>query len=157
MAAGLMLYHPKIKQLLGIRFVRYLLAAGTATAIDVVVYTLLFASFRQINDWPVLPDRNACAFFGGFSAGLLTNFWISKKLVFQESVLKTQTQFVRFALVAVLVLLANWFFMQLLHNLFNQYLVDLPIDFQAFMIRSVAAATVAMISFIFHKIFSFRV
>jgi putative flippase GtrA len=152
-----MLHDPKIKHLLSIRFVRYLLAAGTATAIDIGVYTALYAWFRHLTDWSMPASPHASAFIGGFSAGLLTNFWISKKLVFKESVLATRTQLIRFTTVALLVLAANWYFMELLRKISSSYLESLPIDFKAFIIRTTAAAVVAILSFVSHKAFSFRV
>lgn len=163
---------PKLAQILQVRFIRYLLAAGTATLVDILVYTLLFAlivddgvevskcwgfqtAFGKSAD--ICFSGKDLAFIGGFAAGLLANFWLSKALVFQESVLKTRTQFTRFALVAFIVFAANWHLMRFFWSFLPPLLPFESVNLTAFFIRGLAASIVAVLSFVFHKVFSFRV
>ncbi|MCS7085942.1 MAG: GtrA family protein, partial [Bacteroidia bacterium] len=133
------------------RFFKYLAAAGTATVVDTVVYQALAAS--------VFRDGLFAALCLSYAVGLLTNFLISKYLVFHESEISTQRQFFRFTVVAGAVFVANFYLMKLLYWI----LPHLPVAplVEAFgkhtAVRGFSAGTVAVLSFFSHKFFSFSI
>jgi putative flippase GtrA len=126
---------------LSLKAVRYFFAAGIATLVDVAVYYMVFnhvlhqQSF-EAGDWLVL-KAPTFALICSYSSGLVTNFGISRLWVFTESELSGHHQFIRFILVALVVLIANYFFMY-------------------FLIR-VLAITIGLFSFLAHKTFSFKI
>lgn len=137
-----------IKGIFKQRFVKYLIAAGTATIVDIVVYTILFNTLGE--------SRKFFCLINSYSCGLVTNFLISKYFVFPESGLNSSSQFVRFAAVAVVVLIANYYMM-----LGLEWLIPFPsflsIAFKPLLIRGLSAALIAFVSFYTHKLFSFDV
>jgi len=137
---------------LSIKAVRYFFAAGIATLVDVLVYYAVF-NF-------VLHQRSLEIFEGlalkaptlslicSYSIGLVTNFGISRLWVFTESELSGKNQFMRFILVALIVLAANYFFMYFLIGVLNWYPT---------ISRGISAITIGLFSFAAHKTFSFKI
>ena len=83
-----------------------------------------------------------------YSCGLVTNFSITKYFVFHESELSGRIQLFRFILVAMVVLVANYFFMYFLINVLGWYPT---------LSRAVSAITIGVFSFVAHRVFSFKI
>lgn len=137
---------------------RYLVSASTATLVDASIYAWLFYGVFEkkivhLADFAIGPHLFSITI--SFTVGLLTNFWLSKKIVFGESQLRTRTQLSRFLMVAGIVFVANWYmtnFMTLkLTELLTSHTPSL-----AFVARGTSAIIIASISFFSHKFFSFE-
>ncbi|MFB2977486.1 GtrA family protein [Microseira sp. BLCC-F43] len=118
------------------QFGGYLFTGGTATIIDVLVFSILTKSGL----WYV------SALCISYFLGLTTNFWLSRRFVFGVYWHNWLTQYAVFATVALNSLLANLGLLQLLMN-------DLSWD--ATTSRLISAACVALLSFTGHKLYSF--
>ena len=131
------------------RFLKYLAAAGTATLADVAVYQALVAS--------ILAEGLFFALCLSYAVGLLTNFAISKYLVFSESETGTRRQFVRFTAVAVAVFVANYYLMKFIYGLLPHLPVGAVVEVfgKHTTVRGFSAAFVAVLSFFSHKFFTF--
>jgi putative flippase GtrA len=152
----------KIIQTLEKRFMRYLIAAGVATLVDIAVYALVYAYvFTQKEYFRITPDVAITGEFlsilVSYHCGLLVNFTISKFFVFQESGLRTGTQFARFVLVAEIVFVANFLTTRFLWSLIPGLLGIADKRILAFIIRTLSAGTIGVLSFVLHKMFSFEV
>ena len=140
-----MALHPKVIELQQHPFVRYLVAAGTATLIDTFCYMLFFKGIEIEHLYSLILS---------YSIGLITNFLITKYYVFHASTLKTQTQFVRYLLIALLIFFANKFLMDYLYTFFPKETVT---DWGAWAIRLFSAGCIAVLSFLAHRVFTFGV
>lgn len=133
------------------KVLRYFISAGIATCVDVGTYYFSFNFlFRKVDlDLAGLFVLSAptASLFLSYSVGLLTNFTITKLIVFNESELKTRTQFFRFVLVAILVLGMNWLFMRWLIR---------GLEWFPTVARACSALTIGVFSFLVHRSFSFR-
>ncbi|WP_413162337.1 GtrA family protein [Capilliphycus salinus ALCB114379] len=118
------------------QFGGYLFTGGTATVVDVVVFSML----TQAGLWYVY------ALGISFFFGLSTNFWLSRRFVFGIYWKNWWIQYAVFASVALNSLLANLGLLQLLIN---------EVDFHPTLARLVSSACVALISFTGHKLYSF--
>ena len=118
------------------QFGGYLVTGGTATIVDVLVFSILVNS----GSWYVL------ALFISYFLGLTTNFWLSRRFVFGVYWHNALVQYAVFATVALNSLLANLGLLQLLINDFN---------WEPTSARLVSAACVAILSFSGHKLYSF--
>jgi len=137
---------------LSIKAVRYFFAAGIATLVDVLMYYVIynFVLHQQPFEawgWLVL-KAPTFALICSYSSGLVTNFGISRIWVFTESELKGHHQFFRFILVALVVLVANYFFM---------YFLIRVLDWYPTVSRGISAITIGLFSFLAHKTFSFKI
>lgn len=137
---------------------KYGIAAGVATVVDVLVYTLvknyvLYDTYLTVAGLTASPMTSSLII--SFSCGLITNFTITKYYVFKESTLRTRTQFVRFTAIAILVFFGNKVVMQGLYKLLPT-MVELSPKVLAFSVRGISAVGVGVLSFISHKLFSFR-
>ncbi len=126
---------PKWMQLLQ-QFSGYLLTGGSATFVDVFIFTLL----TQMGLWYIY------ALGISYFVGLTTNFWLSRRFVFGVYWNNWKVQYAVFSMVALNSLLANLGLLQLLIN---------ELKWDASFARLVSAACVAMISFTGHKLYSF--
>lgn len=133
------------------RVVRYFFAAASATVVDVFVFWLVFNKIlhQQNHDLFGIMVLKAptLSLICGFSCGLLTNFTITKFFVFNQSEAKTRWQLFRFVLVAMIVLVCNYYFMWFLTAQLHWY---------ATISRAVSAVTIGIFSFTAHKFFSFK-
>jgi putative flippase GtrA len=86
--------------------------------------------------------------FLSYTFGLLTNFLITRYLVFSESELEFHKQLFRYVLVALLVLALNWGFMRILIR---------ELEWYPTISRAVSALVIGMLSFVIHKTYSFKV
>ena len=140
-----------VRLLLKSKVLRYFFSAGTATCVDVGVYFISFNYlFRKVDmDLAGLFVLSAptASLILSYSAGLLTNFTITRLIVFNESELKTRTQFFRFVLVAILVLGMNWVLMRWLIR---------GLEWFPTVARAFSALSIGVFSFMIHKSFSFR-
>jgi putative flippase GtrA len=118
------------------QFVGYLFTGGFATLVDVFVFSILVKSGM----WYVLA-LCVSSFFG-----LTTNFLLTRRFVFGVYWKNALAQYGVFTVVALNGLLANLGLLQLLMN-------DLRWD--ATLARLVSAASVALINFVGHKLYSF--
>ncbi len=138
-------------RILNLKVVRYFFSAASATVVDVMIYFLAFNYLYHKKDIH-LPyytlSATTASLMISYSCGLLTNFFLTKTLVFKESDLKGHHQFLRFLMVALGVLLLNYFFMRFLIRQMEWY----PTIARAF-----SAVSIGLLSFVVHKSFSFRV
>jgi len=140
----LKLYHSKA--------IRYLFAAGIATVVDVTVYYSIFNYLLEKQNLQLTQSfiigaptvSLACS----YSCGLVTNFLITKNFVFKESELRSRSQFIRFLIVAFVVLIANYYFMNFLIK---------SLDWYPTIARGFSAVSIGVFSFMSHKAFSFRI
>jgi putative flippase GtrA len=141
-----------VKKLMQSKVFRYFLSAGIATWVDILVYFLAFNYIYQKEDVNLFGafviSAPTAALALSYTAGLLTNFFITKYIVFKESDLETHKQLFRYILVAMGVLVLNYMMMRLLIRQWNWF----PTIARAF-----SAITVGMFSFVVHKSFSFKV
>ena len=128
------------------------MSAGVATLVDISVYFIAFNYIYQKQDVhlfdSLLITAPTAALLLSYTAGLITNFLITKFLVFHESDLETHKQLFRYILVALVVLALNYVLMRfLIRNL----------DWFPTLARACSAITIGILSFAIHKTFSFRV
>jgi putative flippase GtrA len=133
------------------RVVRYFFAAATATFVDVFVFWFVFNKILHQQNHNILGliemKAPTISLIFGFSCGLITNFMITKFFVFNQSEAKTRWQLARFILVALVVLVCNYFLMWFLKSQLHWY---------ATVARAVSAVTIGVFSFTAHKFFSFK-
>ena|SRR5688572_25258126 len=141
-----------VRSILDNKIVRYFFSAGIATAVDVAVYFLAFNFIYEKQDIHMFNFLVLSAPTGSlilsYTCGLVTNFLITKYLVFTESDLRGIHQLVRYVLVALLVLMLNYFFMSFLIKVLEWFPT---------IARIVSAITIGFLSFVIHKFYSFRV
>jgi putative flippase GtrA len=128
-------YRRKLATGVSRQFVAYLFTGGLATVIDVFVFSLLVKSGM----WYFLA-LCISSFFG-----LTTNFLLSRRFVFGVYWKNALAQFGVFAVVAINGFFANLGILQLLMEL----------GWDATLARLVSAASVALINFAGHKLYSF--
>ena len=141
-----------LKPLLKSKIFRYLISAGLATWVDVVVYFVSFNYLYKKEDIDIFGFYTVSAptasLILSYTIGLLTNFTLTKFLVFKESELETHKQLFRYVMVAILVLCLNYFLMSFLIR---------QLEWYPTLARAVSAVTIGVLSFVVHKTFSFRV
>lgn len=121
----------------GIRqFLGYLFTGGAATIVDVLVFSIL----THLGWWYVF------ALCLSWASGLNINFWLSRRFVFGIYWKNWLAQYIVFIIVALNSLLANLGLLQLL--------ID-DLGWNATAARLVSAASVAILSFTGHKLYSF--
>lgn len=140
-----------LQKLLASRIFRYFISAGLATWVDVVVYFLAFNYLYEKSDIVftegIVVASTTASLVMSYTAGLITNFTLTKMLVFKESDLQTHQQLFRYILVALLVLALNWLLMRFLIRSMEWYPT---------IARATSAILVGVLSFSIHKVFSFR-
>jgi len=140
-----------IRLLLNSKVLRYFFSAGVATCVDVGTYFLCFNFLFDKADIDFqglfILSAPTASLVISYSAGLLTNFTITKRIVFNESELAVHQQFFRFVLVAMIVLGLTWLFMRWLIRGLSWYPT---------IARASPALTIGVFSFLVHKSFSFR-
>lgn len=134
------------------KILRYFFSAGIATGVDVAVYFLAFNFIYQKQDINVFHlvtlSAPTASLILSYTCGLVTNFLITKYLVFTESDLRGIHQLARYILVALFILLLNYLFMSFLIKVLEWYPT---------LSRVVSALTIGLLSFVIHKFYSFRV
>ncbi len=138
-------------RVLNLKVVRYFFSAASATIVDVGIYFLAFNYLFEKKDIVFsfyTFSAPTVSLMLSYSCGLLTNFFLTKSLVFKESDLKGHHQFLRFVLVAIGVLFLNYVLMKFLIRQMHWF----PTIARAF-----SAVSIGLISFVVHKSFSFRV
>jgi putative flippase GtrA len=142
----------KIFEFLQSRVFKYFIAAGVATVVDVGLYYLCFNYAFDKQPVTLLGSfvlkATTISLMISYSCGLVTNFSISKFLVFTDSDMKTTSAFFRFVMVALFVLVLNYFFMD--------FLIHQMMWYPTFA-RAVSALSIGVLSFLFHKFFTFKV
>lgn len=141
-----------IHQFIQSKVFRYFLSAGIATVVDVSVFYLSF-NYLFRKQPVIITDHLAFAaptvsLVISTACGVTTNFLITKSFVFHESTLKAYKQVFRYVLVACFVLGLNYMLMT--------YLI-MQLDWFPTVARTFTALSIGVISFTFHKYFSFRV
>lgn len=141
-----------IRKILENKIIRYFLSAGIATGVDVTVYFLAYNFIYEKQDIHLFNLMTLSAPTGSlmlsYTCGLVTNFLITKYLVFTESDLRGIHQLARYILVALLILALNYFFMSFLIKI---------LDWYPTLSRVVSALTIGLLSFVIHKFYSFKV
>ena len=136
-----------VKAILKSKVFRYFISAGIATWVDITVYFVAFNYIYQKSNIDLFGlytvSAPTASLILSYTMGLITNFLITKFLVFNESELATHQQ-----LVALFILVLNYFFMHFLINNFGWYPT---------IARGTSAITIGMLSFLIHKSFSFKV
>ena len=118
------------------QFGGYIFTGGSATIVDVLVFSIL----TQSGLWYI------SALCLSYFLGLTTNFWLSRQFVFGIYWKNWFAQYAVFTTVALNSLLANLGLLQLLIN---------ELRWEATVARLVSAACVALLSFTGHKLYSF--
>ncbi|MBK9319248.1 MAG: GtrA family protein [Bacteroidetes bacterium] len=140
-----------LKPLLKSKIIRYLISAGLATWVDVVVYFVSFNYLYKKEDIDIFGFYTVSAptasLILSYTIGLLTNFTLTKFLVFKESELETHKQLFRYVMVAILVLILNYFLMSFLIR---------QLEWYPTLARAVSAVSIGVLSFVVHKSFSFK-
>ncbi|MFT6850627.1 MAG: putative flippase GtrA [Sphingobacteriales bacterium] len=134
-----------------IKLIRYFFTAGMATVVDFATYFVFFQWVFKKENVPVFGlvlSGPIAALVISYSVGLIVNFTLTKILVFNDSDLRTRTQFLRYLLVAFVTFWANYFVLKAL----IEYLDIYPTPS-----RMISAILVAFLSFSFHKVFTFKV
>ena len=141
-----------IWKILDNKIVRYFFSAGLATVVDVSVYFITFNFILNKQDIPLYPPWKLTAPIASliisYTCGLMTNFFITKYLVFSESDLRGRHQLMRYLLVALLILILNYGFMKFLIYILEWY----PTVSRIF-----SALSIGILSYIIHKFYSFKV
>lgn len=131
------------------QFLKYLVAAGSGMLVDLLAYTVLFHFVLYHLHFPSL--------IISFGLGLITNFLVSKYVVFSQSTLETGTQFKRFLAISAVVFFANMGLMQVLYIQLPRISDLLPkLPFYGGIVRLVAGGSIAIVSFLSHKFLSFE-
>jgi putative flippase GtrA len=140
-----------IKSLLRNKVVRYFFSAGTATVVDVGVYFTTYNYVLRKTDIPFIGPLVLTApmlsLVVSYSCGLVTNFVITRWLVFSESDLRKRDQLFRFIQVALFVLFLNYLFMKLLVQ---------GLEWYPTISRITSALSIGVLSYLFHKNYSFK-
>lgn len=118
------------------QFRGYLFTGGTATVVDVLIFSVL----TKAGIWYI-----SALCISAF-VGLTTNFWLSRRFVFGIYWKNSLIQYIVFTTVALNSFLANLGLLQLLIN---------ELAWDATTSRLVSAACVAFLSFTGHKLYSF--
>ncbi len=141
-----------VRKLLNNKILRYFFSAGIATGVDITVYFLAFNFIYQKQDIHlfnlVVLSAPTGSLILSYTCGLVTNFLITKYLVFTESDLKGIHQLARYILVALLILFMNYLLMSFLIKV---------LDWYPTLSRVVSALSIGLLSFVIHKFYSFRV
>lgn len=140
-----------LQKLLRSKIFRYFVAAGLATWVDICVYFLAYNYLYKKLDFDLfglfVVSAPSASLMLSYTIGLLTNFTITKMLVFKESELATYKQLFRYVIVAVFVLALNYIMMRFLIR---------QLDWYPTIARAVSAISIGALSFIIHKSFSFK-
>ncbi|RYE22225.1 MAG: GtrA family protein [Sphingobacteriales bacterium] len=131
------------------RIFRFLLSAGTGFLVDVSSFYLFFNYIFTSRKYAVLMftmGNHTLSLIVSFSLGVIVNFLMTKYIVFSESKLSPQTQFFRFATIALVGLFAS----MLIMDLFVKYL-----DVYAPVARILTALSLFTASYFIHKFFTF--
>ena len=142
----------KIKKIFQSKIFRYFISAGIATWVDVTVYFIAYNYIYQKSDInlfdKVTVSAATASLILSYTMGLMTNFLITKFLVFKESELETHKQLFRYIIVALVILVLNYSMMQVLIR---------HLEWYPTIARAVSALTIGVLSFVVHKTFSFKV
>jgi putative flippase GtrA len=141
-----------VKLILDNKVFRYFISAGIATCVDITVYFLAYNYLYRKSDINIFGELIVSAATASlilsYTMGLITNFLITKFLVFKESDLETHKQLFRYVLVAVVILGFNYVLMRFLIR---------ELEWFPTIARAVSAISIGVLSFAVHKTFSFRV
>lgn len=141
-----------VKKIINNKIIRYFFSAGTATAVDVTVYFIAFNYFFHKQDLNIFNlmvlSAPTASLILSYTCGLITNFLITKYLVFNESDLRGIHQLMRYVMVALVILMLNYFFMSFLIKILEWYPT---------IARIVSALSIGVLSFMIHKFYSFKV
>lgn len=129
--------------------IRFVFSAGLGFLVDVLAFHLLFNyiltdAVYKVFSFPL--DHYTLSLAISFSMGVVTNFLITRYMVFYESKLRPSRQFIRFISVAAIGYFANLELFKLLKNGLYLY-PDVA--------RILAAVSLFFASFFIHKVFSF--
>jgi len=140
-----------LKKLLKSKIFKYFISAGVATWVDITVYFLAYNYLYKKLDFDVfgmyVVSAPSASLLLSYTIGLLTNFTITKMLVFKESELATYKQLFRYVIVAIFVLILNYIAMRFLIR---------QLDWFPTVSRAVSAISIGLLSFVIHKSFSFK-
>jgi putative flippase GtrA len=129
---------------------RYLATAGIATVVDVSVYFVMFNYIIKKTNLEIgelIIGAPTLSLILSFTCGLMTNFFLTKNFVFDNSDLKSSSQFIRFVVVAIAVFISNYYLMNFLIKVMDWYPT---------LSRGFSAISIGVLSFLTHKTFSFR-
>jgi len=140
-----------LKKLLKSKIFKYFISAGVATWVDITVYFLAYNYLYKKLDFDLfgmyVVSAPSASLLLSYTIGLLTNFTITKMLVFKESELATYKQLFRYVIVAIFVLILNYIAMRFLIR---------QLDWFPTVSRAVSAISIGLLSFVIHKSFSFK-
>lgn len=140
-----------IQSILRSKIFRYFVSAGLATWVDICVYFLAYNYIYEKLDFDLfglyVVSASSASLILSYTVGLLTNFTITKMLVFKESELATYKQLFRYVLVAIFILALNYVMMRFLIR---------QLEWYPTIARAVSAISIGAVSFVVHKSFSFK-
>ena len=133
------------------KVIRYFFSAGMATGVDVTAYFMCYnyiflKTDQDIFNLIVLSAPTASLAIS-YSLGLMTNFLITKYMVFTESDLRGIHQLMRYIIVAILILILNYLLMSFLIS---------GLEWYPTISRIISAVSIGFLSFVIHKLYSFR-
>ena len=131
--------------------VRYIFSGGTATAVDVASFFVIYnyvLNKEAFQFYHVQIGPHIASLCASFSLGLITNFLITKYFVFKESNIRGREQFLRYIAVALVTFFGNYFMMKLLVDVFSVWPT---------VARIISVGCIAILSFRLHKVFTFKV
>ncbi|MFM9008113.1 MAG: GtrA family protein, partial [Bacteroidota bacterium] len=113
-----------------------------------LVYNYLYEKTDIVITDGLVVASTTASLLMSYTAGLLTNFTLTKWLVFKESELETHKQLFRYVLVALLILALNLLLMRVLIR---------DLEWYPTLSRAASALSIGFLSFFIHRVFSFRV
>jgi putative flippase GtrA len=128
---------------------RFVLSAGTGALVDVSAFHLFYHKIFESKTYQILTltlGNYTLSLAISFFLGVITNFSITRYIVFQDSKLKPSKQFIRFISVAIIGYFANWAIIKLFILKFN---------FDPDAARIIAISSLFFASYFIHKVFSF--
>lgn len=136
----------KLNKIEGKRFFRYAVVGGVATGVDIGVYTFL----REV--WGF---RHWISLFLSFSSGILTNFIISRRYVFEAQAWRWGGQLRRFIVSSLVVFGASGVLMQLMYKVLDAW-PFLHSSWDSLVVRGVVSGITLFLSYGLHRVYSFR-
>ncbi len=141
-----------LQRLLQLQLVRYIIAAGTAFTVDIVVYFIalhFFVTDQSITLFGNVIELRAAmlSLVVSFTCGLFTNYYMSKLFVFKSAENNNRKNFIRFVMVALVTFVGNYFLMRFFLEIAHFYPTPA---------RFIAACIFSIFSFGMHKFFSFK-
>lgn len=140
-----------IQRLLRLQSIRFIVSGGTAAAVDVMSYYIIYnyiLAKQDIDLFHSVVSAPVASLVCSFSLGFVTSFAASKYFVFTESNLRGRQQLVRFVVVGAINFVCNYMMMKFLVEFLQWYPT---------IARVISIGTISFLSFYLHRVFTFKV